>query len=246
MIFVGAILTATARRGAARHGGDVPVLGGAGRRRGPPAVGRVQSALRPQQPRARRSSSPRTTTFRTSRRPRRWAPAGRPSRWSPPSCACRCARVRLRTRERRAARRGHCGRLPSHPHLPGFPDQLGDPGERFGVRGPVEAVDAERGGDVRRPRRPRARSRSAASYDQAGSSSVRSCGHLGRSSDSAPTRAAAAQLDVPPTSSASAPTTHRIRLARGDHRRSGPPVGRPMPSSLPPSPIPIRYADPEV
>ena len=83
------------------------------------------------------------------------------------------------------------------------------------------------------------------SYDQAGSRSVRSPGASGRSSASAPTRAAAA-VDVPPTSSASAPTTHRIRSPEATTRpiRS---AGRwPMPSSLPPSPMPIRYADPEV
>ena len=43
-----------ARCGATRHGGDVSLLGGAGRRRGPPRAARVQSALRPQQPGAGR------------------------------------------------------------------------------------------------------------------------------------------------------------------------------------------------
>ena len=89
-------------------------------------------------------------------------------------------------------------------------------------------------GSRRRPGPPGVRR----SYDHAGSSSVRSSGTSGRSSDSAPTRAAAAQLEVPPTSSASAPTTHRIRSPEATTRPISSAGSRPMPSSLPPSPMP--------
>ncbi|MEK8110183.1 hypothetical protein NKG94_49465 [Micromonospora sp. M12] len=74
----------------ARHGGDLPVLRSAGRRRGPSSAAGVQLALRPQQPRTRRL--PHRVPLRSGRLPDRGTRRRLgPSRWSRPPCTCRRA-----------------------------------------------------------------------------------------------------------------------------------------------------------